>query len=359
MASFGERVLSLTQDKLVPKVVDNVINSSVLTSRVMRRAKQWSGETLRRPIKVTDSGLGGSFFGLDTFSTSTSDTTVRLAYDIRAFEQPVVIPGIERSVNSVSETQVVDLVKFKLEEAQLEAADAIGTIFYADGTGNSSKDFLGLQAIVDDGTSVGTIGGLSRTTYSVLNATRTASGGTLTLAKMATLYSAIAAGSTPGHNPTVLTSDETVWDLYEQLLTPQVRETYSMFGMPTTGAVGGLQPARGLEGTAGYVALSYRGIPFVKDEKATAQTLYMLNENYLDWYGLRATAEDYSPVNLGTTTLDSVYNQPPMSQFHGFNWSGLQLPTNQFGEVGHLVVLGNLISWQPRRHGRLTGITGV
>lgn len=359
MGAFSERILSLTQDKLVPKVVDNIINSSVLASRVMRNAKAWSGETLRRPIKVSNSGLGGSFFGLDTFSTSTSDTTVRLAYDIRAFEQPVVIPGIERSVNSVSETQVVDLVKFKLEEAELEAADAIGGLLYGDGTGNSSKDFLGLGAIVDDGTDVGTIGGLSRTTFSVLNATRTASGGTLTLLKMATLHSAISAGSTPGHGPTIIISDETVWDLYEQLLTPTVRETYTMFGPPTTGNVGGIQPSKGLEATAGFVALSYKGIPYVKDEKATSQTMYFLNENYLDWYGLRATAEDYRPVNLGTSTLDSVYNQPPMSQFHGFNWSGLQLSTNQFGEVGHLVILGNLISWQPRRHGRLTGITGV
>ena len=358
--TFSERVQSLTQDKLLPKVVDNVINSSVLTARLMGTAKQWSGESLKRAIKVTNSGLGGSFSGLDTFSTSTSETTQRLSYDVRAFEQPVVIPGIERSVNSVSDTQITDLVRFKMEEAEVEAADAIGTIFYADGTGNSNKNFLGVGAIVDDGTDVGTIGGLSRTTYSVLNATRTASGGILTLQKLATLHNAISAGSTPGHSPSLLISNETVWSLYEELLTPQVRETYSSFGLPTVGRVGGAtrqQP--GLQGTAGYTALTYKGIPFVKDEKSTAQTLWMLNENYLDWYGLRAAAEPYTPVNLGTTTLDSVYNFPPMSQFHGFNWSGLQVPTNQFGEVGHIIVLGNLISWQPRRHGRLTGITGV
>src|SRR3990167_1110772 len=360
MASFGERVLSTTQDKLVPKVVDNVINSSVLTARVMGSAKPWVGETFRIPIKISNSGLGGSFSGLDTFSTSTSDTTVRLGYDVRAFEQPVVIPGIERSVNAVAESQVIDLVRFKLEEAQLEAANDIGTLIYSTGTGNSNKDFLGLGAIVDDGTDVSTIGGLSRTTYSALNATTTASGGTLTLAKMATLYSAISAGSTPGHVPTLMISNETVWDLYEQLLTPTIIENYSMFGPPTVGRTGGLRaPGQGLQGTSGFVALSYRGVPFVKDEKSTAQTLWMLNENYLEWRGLKAQAEGYNLVDLGTTTLDSVYNEAPMSQFHGFNWSGLQLPTNQFGEVGHLLVLGNLITSQPRRHGRLTGITGV
>ena len=278
--TFSERVLSLTQDKLVPKVVDNIINSSCLTARFLGNAKPWSGESLKRAIKYTTSGLGGSFSGLDTFSTSTSETTLRMTYDIRAYEQPVVIPGIERDVNAVAETQVVDLVRFKLEEAQIEGADKIGTMIYGDGTGNGSKDFLGLQALVDDGTTVDSIGGQSRTTYTALKSTRTASGGTLTLLKMATMFSAISAGSTPGQSPTLIVSNETVWDLYEQLLTPTVRENYSMQGYPTVLRVGGLtKPGAGLQGQAGFVALSYKGVPFVKDEKSTPQTLWFLKHD--------------------------------------------------------------------------------
>jgi hypothetical protein len=48
-----------------------------------------------------------------------------------------------------------------------------------------------------------------------------------------------------------------------------------------------------------------------------------------------------------------------MSSFNGFNWSGFKTPTNQFGSIADVIVLGNLTSWQPRRSGRLTGITGV
>src|SRR3990167_10739825 len=135
--TFSERVLSLTQDKLLPRVVDNVINSSVLAARTIGNGRQWSGETLRIPVKLSSTGLGGSFSGLDTFSTSTSETTQRLAFDLRAYEQPVVVPGMERSVNA-TEAQIVDLVKFKLEEAEVEAADAIGALLYGDGTGNGN-----------------------------------------------------------------------------------------------------------------------------------------------------------------------------------------------------------------------------
>jgi hypothetical protein len=66
------------------------------------------------------------------------------------------------------------LVKEALEESQQEMMDSLGTIIYGDGTGNSSKDFLGLTAIVDDGTNVATYGTLARSTYTTIKATLTA-----------------------------------------------------------------------------------------------------------------------------------------------------------------------------------------
>jgi hypothetical protein len=35
----------------------------------------------------------------------------------------------------------------------------------------------------------------------------------------------------------------------------------------------------------------------------------------------------------------------------------LMSPVNQYGEVGLLILMGNLIHKQPRRNGKLTGIT--
>jgi hypothetical protein len=34
-------------------------------------------------------------------------------------------------------------------------------------------------------------------------------------------------------------------------------------------------------------------------------------------------------------------------------------PINQFGEIGALIVMGNLICRAPRRQGKITGITGA
>lgn len=363
--TFSDRVTALTQEVLLPKVVDNVLNSNVLAFRLMANAKQGKGYSVKKAIKYQNSGTATSFAGLDTFSASPLNTKVKMEYDMRGVRQPVAVSGMDAVANGSSkDAQATDLIVESLEETQQELIDYFGGLLYSTGTGNSNKDPLGIGAIVDDGTDVGTLGSLSRTTYPVLNSTRTASGGTLTLAKLATLYSAVSGGSSMS-TPTLLVSSEAVWDFYEQLLTPMVRENYSMTGYYSVGKSGG--PVKGashegLVGQQGFVALSYKGIPWVRDEKATSGTVFMLNENFLDWYGWDATRVSelgYKGISLGSTQIEGLYNEAPMSQYAGFNWSGWKVPTNQFGAVGEVNILGNLTSFAPRRHGRLTGVTGV
>jgi len=355
--TFTDRLTTVTQDEILPQAVDAVLGANFITFRFLNNAKRWSGEQLKRPVKIAKSDLGGSFSGLDTHSTSTVDTRRLLAYDVRGYEMPVAIPGMERAVNRTP-AQVINLVRIEVESAQNDAIDDVGDMLYADGTGNSSKDFLGLDALVDDGTSVATIGGLTRATFDpYLDSTRTASGGTMTLNKISTLISAVSAGSGQRNRPSFLASDETVWDLFEELLTPTVRSNYEAFGLPMV-TPNSKAPLRGaeLKGAAGYVALSYRGIPWVADEKSTSQTLWALNENYMAWHGLRDA--DLRQIDMGGGTIEGVYSDAP-SKNVGFQWTGFMRPINQYGEVAHLYLLGNLVNWNPVRFGRLTGITGV
>lgn len=354
--TFGTRVTTITQNTILPKVVDTVLGGNFITFRLLAgAAKKWSGVTLDKPIKVSQSTLGGSFSGLDTHSTSTSDTRVLASYDLRGYEAPIAIPGMEKAVNR-TEAEVLNLVRTESESAQEDAMDDIGTMLYADGTGNSNKDFLGLDALIDDSTSVTTVGGLSRSTYTTWQSTRTASGGTLDLDKLATLTTACSAGSGLRNRPSLFDSNETVWDLYESLLTPTVRANYESFGLPVM-TMRSQAPIRSaeLKGAAGFSALTYRGIPWVADEKSTVQTLWAWNENYLEWYGLKDP--DLKGIDLGGQ-IDGVYAEIPSKNI-GFQWTGFMRPINQYGEVAHIYLMGNLVTWNPIRMGRLTGITGV
>ena len=355
--TFTDRLTTVTQDEILPNVADAILGGNFITFRFVSNGKRWNGETLKRPTKIAKSSLGGSFSGLDTHSTATTNTRRMLEYDVRGYEMPVAIPGMEKAVNRTP-AQVINLVRVEVESAQDDAMDDIGDLLYGDGTGNGSKDFFGLDALVDDGTSVSTFGTLTRSDFDpYLDSTRTASGGTLDLDKLATLVSAIATGTSRRNRPSIFVSDETVWDLFESLLAPTVRENYNAFGLPTVTRTS-KAPLRGAElgGAAGYMSLSFRGIPWVADEKSTAQTLWALNENYLGWYGLKDS--DLKQISLGGSNIEGVYSDVP-SKNVGFQWTGFMRPINQYGEVAHMYLLGNLVNWNAPRQGRLTGITGV
>lgn len=354
--TFGTRLTTITQDEMLPTAVDTILGDNWITFRILSSAKKWSGVTLDRPIKITKSTLGGSFSGLDTFSTASVSTRIEASYDLRGYEMPISIGGMEKAANRTP-AEVINLVKIETESATQDAMDDLGDMLYADGTGNSSKDFLGWDALDDDGTSVDSVGGISRTTYTTWKSTRTASGGTLTLTKLGTLLAAVSAGSAAKQQPTCLVSDETVWALYESLLTPTQRANYEAFGLPLmTRTSKAPVTAAQARGSAGFVSLTYRGIPWIADEKSTAQTIWAVNENYLDWYG--CNDPDMKAINLGSSTIDGVYNSAPSANV-GFQFTGFMRPINQYGEVAHLILLGNQVTWNPKRHGRLTGVTGV
>jgi hypothetical protein len=353
--TFSQRVVSITQDTILPKVFDNILSDNFATFRFISNGKKWSGETLTRPVKLVKSTLGGSFSGLDAHSTDTVETRQTMSYDLRAYEMPVSIPGLDLLVNK-TDAQVIDLMKTEIDSSGQDALDDIGSIFYTDGTGNGSKDFLGLDALNDDGTSVTTIGGLSRTTYSSLAGTRTASGGTLTLTKLAGVYTGVSGGSATKQKPTIVHSDETVWNLFESLLTPTVQANYQANGYPMVTRRSKAPVSGGeLKGGQGFTSVIYKGVPWVADEKSTSQTVWFTNENYLDWYGARDP--EMQQVNLGETH-EGTYSEIP-SNNTGLQFSGMMKPVNQYGKVGHIYLFGNLVTFQPRRQGRLTGVTTV
>lgn len=356
------RINPTTERKLYRKVVDNVLASRTYMARQMGMGKPFRGKTYDIPIKITDSGLGEFFAGLETLSSAASDTMIELSYAQTAFAQPVVSIMLESFANSGPEGSI-DLDVFKLEEAVAESVQKLGTAAYS-GTSASSEP-LGLESHVDDGTTAGTIGGQSRTTYSGLNGTVTASGGTLTLAKLATLESAIVAAGIASEYPSLHLMDKTRWDLYERLLQPNIRAEYASIGFNSLPLRGDSVRSRGeLKGHAGFTAMSYRGIPVIADDAATSGVWYMLNERYLGWRGRTSVPSKYAgqlekvDVALGAVTEGvGAVQKPPSSA--GWFFQKQQMMPNQAGMIGRFYVIGQVVGSQPRRQGKLTGITGV
>jgi len=339
MPALGQRVETTTQTKLLPKVVDTILDSNVFATRMLTAALPWSGRKMKKAIKYQKGVAGSSFSGLDTFSTTASETRVNLEYDPKFYEINVTVPLTELSANRTTE-QVTDLAKLEMASRAEDGADDIGTMFYADGTGNSSKDFLGLEAIVDDGTNAATIGGLTRSAYDTLDSTVTASGGTLTLARIDTLWDAITSGS---QKPTAGYMPENIFSFYGQLLRPQERINKDV------------SMTKGLKAGTGFTGLDYKGISFLSDEKATSGVLYLVNENFIEWRALPVA--ETTPVKFRATDIEGNDYSDVIGL--GFSWSGWIIPSNQAALLGHIYLGGELVAWNPKRNGKLTGITSV
>lgn len=348
--ALGTRVTTTTQDKLLPKLVDTILNSNVFATRMLSRAKKWSGERMKFPIKHATNSTSTSFAGFDTFSTSATDNRVNLEYVPKFSQITSALPLDELSANATEE-KVIDLARITLASDAQDFADTIGTQFYSTGTGNGSKDFLGLEAIVDDTTNVTTIGALSRSTYTTLQSTVTASAGTISLAKMSTLYNAAASGS---QTPTLGLTTEAIFALYEQLLQPQERIAKNVAVMK--GDPGrGLNSGAGLIGGTGFTGLYYKGFPILADEKCTSGVLYFVNEDFLDFYALPVAKT--TPIKYRSQDIEG--NDYSEVQGLGFSWSDWVMPTNAAAIVGHIYLGGELISTNFKRHAKLTAITGV
>lgn len=286
-------------------------------------------------------GIGG------TLSTARQETRIKMAFGPWRIHKPVVIDDIEAAVNQGDE-RVIDLLATEMDSIAQDLLDDVGGYLYA---GTGSGEFDSILNAADDSTNFSTYGGKARGTYTTIKGYYAASIGALAIADLSTGYDAVEIG---GVGPTLIISTPTIWSAYEAQLQPTVRAGYQTSGFPQVTRTGVVSATNALSGgDIGFNALWYRGTPFVKDEKCTSQKLFMLNEKNFFWAGLELP--DYEKIN---TSEERVKGPQALPIPRGFNWSGMLRGTNQPAEVGHMYLVGNWMSDDPRRCGQLTGISG-
>jgi hypothetical protein len=239
-------------------------------------------------------------------------------------------------------------------------ADAIGTSFYGFGLG---KSFDGLGNIVDDGTNAGTYGGLSRTTYPFLKGDVTSvTNGTITLSYLSSEFDNVSAASSTSESPTFGLTTKAIWTYVEGLIQPMLSARYESTSVKGYDRVDGKTPTgtsapmRGTElsGAGGFISISWRGRPIFADDKATAGTFFWVNERYLDFAVQRSSM--LREISSTVESMEGFYEDVPFPS--AFQFRDMMSSINQLGEVGVVILLGNLIDRQPRRNGKLIGITG-
>lgn len=339
---------SVVLNGLAPKVADTVLKGSVLTLRVLGNAKPWRGKKIAKAFKYAKATNGSSFSGLDVFNTNKTDNKRQLEFECRAYVQPVVIEGLEADLVASDPNAAVDLTVSEMESAGDDMVDGVSDLFYGDGTGNSNKDFFGLRYIVDDASVAATYGGKSRSTFTTLQARRyTPAGGLTSFSTLATAENAARYGT---DRVTLHVTGDTKWTELEALIQPTLQTNVVGDGNKKVTRTGVVANESALKGEAGFDALYFRGAPVVADQKCPDLYWFGLNEKHLQWYGLKSTQKGYNPVKIGgNTQIEGVYSDIPGKNM-GMNWSGFMSSRNQYGQSGFLILLGNLISFNPNRH---------
>ncbi len=346
--NFGDKITTITQDRIIPAVIDNILNGNVLTMRMMsgqRPATSWGntggGETLKIPIKFQKSTSGDWYQHWDTFNVSQTVVRVLAQYNHKSMYYSVPLSGAQLGVNK-GPTRVLQLLTTEMESVAQDMLDTFGTGLYSDGTGTSNKQLTGLQAAVDDGNNVATYAGLARGTYTTWVSDLDSSSNAITRAELAASFEAAKIGN---DTPTIGVTTPAIWNTIEGLAmgTINFNNPQGTAGLAREyGSLGRQGVKRGLSGELGYTTLFFRGVPIVSDEKCTAGYFYFLNENHI---GLATWPY---PDGMGYTTK---------SNYFGFAWTGLKVPTNQDATVGQFLWYGDLITDSPRTHSFMTSKT--
>ena len=199
-----------------------------------------------------------------------------------------------------------------------------------------------------------TYGGLTRATYAGIKGTYTASSTAMTLALLRTKFAACTHGN---EKPDMLVTTKALWANYETLVagTAASHLVLTNTGYPQLTRTGILPTVQALKGQRGFDVLYYSGAPMVVDESIASGDLYMLNTNHLAFYYVKSTDPDYKTVNFSKGPIESVYSDVP--QVSGFAFSGFNKPIDQYGKIGHIILMGNLISDAPRYLGMENSFT--
>jgi hypothetical protein len=337
--AYNNVVDTLTLEDIAPVVVDTVLRGNLFTTEMLSKTKDFRAATIDFPIKYQTGTQVVPFNGYDILGTTFTDTRILMKFNPRFQAANVTLAVTDIAANNTVR-KILDLTEVEMRSRAQDLADTLGNQFYGDGTGSNNKVFLGLGNLVDDSSS---IGGLSRATYTTLQSTNTASGGNLSLFKMRTLFNAIADYTIA---PTKGYTDYGTWALYETLLQPQEKIFKEVNVAPN------------FKGYTGFDSLMFAGLPIAADRKAPAGTMFFLNSDFIDFYGLKVLVADGmggKPVEVGGKLFTG--NQYEKTSNLGFFWTGWIKSTNQLAYNSQIVVGGNLITDNPRRHGKLTGIT--
>lgn len=268
---FNE-IVSTTLKKRRKKFADNVLNHNALLRWLMQKGHIRmvdGGETLVEELEYAENTTFKYYSGYETLDMTPSEVFSSAEF---AWKQAAVVvgaSGLELRKNAGSETRMINLLDARMRNAEKTMKNQLSTGAYSNGTGSGGKQIGGLQLLVADAPSTGTVGGIDRASFSFwqnqIN-NETVNDATTIQGHMNDSWIALVRGA---DHPDLIVADTVVFGAYWKSLQTIQRITSAD------------------SGKSGYRSLEFNGpggfAPVFHDDAAPASHMYFLNTDYLFW----------------------------------------------------------------------------
>ena len=154
-----DSLLGTTLNNYRKTLADNIFRSRPLLWWLTEKnavRKVSGGVSIVEPLIYAE-GQAGSYGEWDAIQIVPQEGISAAVYPWRQLFATIAISGLEEAQNN-GEEAVINLLRAKVMQAEETQKSKLNKMLYADGTGNSGKDFLGLAALIGaGGTSIGGI----------------------------------------------------------------------------------------------------------------------------------------------------------------------------------------------------------
>lgn len=306
------------------KIPDNVFKGLVALEYMLSSdaldTEYDGGAVIKEPLMYGSNSTAGSYRGYDVVDVTPQDNFTDAEFYVKQNKVSISISGLElASINGPM--MVKNLLKARIENAEISLRDVINQQLWADGTGNNSKDITGFPAVAPEG-GAGTYGGINSAVETWWKSQSKAAVGSFASggrSKMVEFYKTLSQGRTSGR-PSVIIGTQNFHNYYEKSL--QVNERYNLDGNSKT-----------IDGSIG--ALLFKDVPVEFDfqcpvDSGTNDQAFWLNFNYLK---LKIHKSRY------------------------FAPTPFKTPPDQDASVAQILLYGELCCSNRRHQGRFYGIT--
>ena len=150
------------------KLADNVTENNAVLYRLKEKGKikpVSGGRTIVQELEYAENGTYKRYSGYENLDISPSDVFTAAEFDFKQAAVAVSISGLEQLQNSGSDA-LLDLLEGRINNAEKTMVNNIAADMYSDGTADGGKQIGGLQLLVADDPTTGTVGGINRASYS-------------------------------------------------------------------------------------------------------------------------------------------------------------------------------------------------